>query len=221
MSGDSGQALLYDKFYSRDGMDNSSFGSEPSKELRKLILMKFGKGRALDLGCGDGRNTLYLALQGYNVTAVDSSSSAIDKLKGKIGKIKIGDRIKPICQDVRDYDFPDKKFNLAVAITLFDHLPEDDIERIFKNTVESMADRAVLLAKVHTIDDPGANGDTEHASELANMVQHYFRRSEFYNLASKYLQVLDYKEVSEVDNTHGKPHRHCFAILKGRKEDFE
>jgi SAM-dependent methyltransferase len=38
-------------------------------------------GRALDLACGAGRNALWLASHGWQVTAVDGSSAAIDILK--------------------------------------------------------------------------------------------------------------------------------------------
>jgi len=213
-----GSITDYDKFYLRNGEDNQSFGGDPSNELRKLILLKPGKGKAIDLGCGDGRNSLYLAREGYDVTALDSSAAAIDKLKTKLDRMRIGNRVKPIHEDIVRYNFSKDHYNLAVAITLFDHLEKDDIESIFRKTVESLTENGILLAKVHTIDDPGANGDHEHASELAYMIKHYFRRNELYDLASRYLHVLDYREISEEDRTHGKPHLHSFAIVKARKE---
>jgi tellurite methyltransferase len=40
-------------------------------------------GRALDLACGSGRNTLWLAARGWKVTAVDGSSTAIEILKAR------------------------------------------------------------------------------------------------------------------------------------------
>lgn len=40
-------------------------------------------GRALDLACGTGRNALWLASQGWQVTAVDASHVAIEILKAK------------------------------------------------------------------------------------------------------------------------------------------
>jgi len=41
-------------------------------------------GRALDLACGPGRNSLYLAGQGWHVTAVDGSPLAIDILRERL-----------------------------------------------------------------------------------------------------------------------------------------
>jgi SAM-dependent methyltransferase len=47
-------------------------------------------GRALDLGCGAGRNTLYLARQGWDATGIDMISRAIDKARSKA----VGDAAK-------------------------------------------------------------------------------------------------------------------------------
>ena len=40
-------------------------------------------GRAIDLGCGEGDNAIFLAQHGFQVTAVDFSPAAIDKAKAK------------------------------------------------------------------------------------------------------------------------------------------
>lgn len=37
--------------------------------------------KALDMGCSNGRNALYLSQRGFNVTAVDNNPSAIDMLQ--------------------------------------------------------------------------------------------------------------------------------------------
>jgi cyclopropane fatty-acyl-phospholipid synthase-like methyltransferase len=57
---------------------------EPPELLRELVeAHKLGPRRALDIGCGTGSYSLYLARKGFDVTGVDVSSSAIERAKEK------------------------------------------------------------------------------------------------------------------------------------------
>src|SRR5262245_2492719 len=59
------------------------YGLKPSEELEAFLNETHPPaGEALDLGCGEGRNSLLLARYGYHVHAVDSSSQGIQKLEG-------------------------------------------------------------------------------------------------------------------------------------------
>lgn len=53
--------------------------------LLELWLPELPRGRALDIACGTGRNTLYLAGKGYAVDAVDISSEALASAREKPG----------------------------------------------------------------------------------------------------------------------------------------
>ena len=50
-------------------------------------------GRALDLACGTGRNALWLAQHGWNVTAVDGSPTAIEILRHRAADLRIETQI--------------------------------------------------------------------------------------------------------------------------------
>ena len=50
---------------------------------------KLPPGRALDLACGTGRNAIYLAERGWQVTAVDGSRAAIDMLRRRAEERKL------------------------------------------------------------------------------------------------------------------------------------
>jgi SAM-dependent methyltransferase len=58
-------------------------------------------GRALDLACGMGRNSLWLAQRGWDVTAVDSSQVAIEAL----GSNTAGPRLSARLADLERHEF--------------------------------------------------------------------------------------------------------------------
>lgn len=67
------------------------FGREPS-EMARLTLQYWrqlrgeSSGRVLDLGCGEGRDSVYFARHGFAVTSVDSSDAGIEKLARLAGE---------------------------------------------------------------------------------------------------------------------------------------
>lgn len=58
-------------------------------------------GRALDLACGEGRNALWLAGRGWQVTAVDFSTAALDKARA-LGE-QSGAHVDWVAADVSDW----------------------------------------------------------------------------------------------------------------------
>jgi tellurite methyltransferase len=61
------------------------YGANATPEPALIEAIKNVKsGHALDLACGLGRNAIYLASQGWNVTAMDSSQVALDALPDTI-----------------------------------------------------------------------------------------------------------------------------------------
>ncbi|MQY30971.1 class I SAM-dependent methyltransferase [Nocardia aurantia] len=77
--------------------------------------------RALDLGCGEGRNTLWLATHGWLVTAVDFSQAGIDKgrtLAARLSRAARG-RIDWHCADVTEPGaLSDRRFDLILLTDL-------------------------------------------------------------------------------------------------------
>ena len=97
----------WEKKYSGDGYEPNR---KPSALLTEWLDGR-PPGRALDLACGTGRNALYLAEKGYDVTAVDISPRAI-QLAETMAREK-GLKISWLVADLDNYD-PPGQFDLII-----------------------------------------------------------------------------------------------------------
>lgn len=73
-------------------------------------------GHALDLACGGGRNAVFLAAQGWTVTAVDSSEVAIEQIRTGVGREHLA--IHAVLADLerRDFELREQSFDLICNI---------------------------------------------------------------------------------------------------------
>ncbi|MFE7230078.1 class I SAM-dependent methyltransferase [Streptomyces sp. NPDC002405] len=97
-TGTGGAAGWWDGFYADRSRPVPFFVDKPDENLvewleRGLI----GGRRALDLGCGPGRNALYLAERGFEVDAVDLSPQAIAWARERARET--GAEVRFLCQD--------------------------------------------------------------------------------------------------------------------------
>ena len=83
-------------------------------------------GRALDLGAGEGRHSVWLAALGWEVTAVDFSEAGIER--GRQGAQEVGVEVDWVVADVRTWEPPDGvTFDLVLVAYL--HLRDDVLAR--------------------------------------------------------------------------------------------
>jgi SAM-dependent methyltransferase len=96
---------------------NEKYLSKPmpdeASEILKKNLHLAKKGRALDIACGMGRNTHYLAEHGFDVDAVDLSDYALSKVKEM-------DAITKIEADLDSYEFEIEAYDLILKINYLD-----------------------------------------------------------------------------------------------------
>lgn len=107
----------------RHGCPVATHTPAPNPRLTEMVA-NLTAGDALDLGSGNGGDTLWLASQGWSVTAFDSSQSAIDRLVRLARVTGLGDRISATRRDLR-LGLPNKAFDLVNAHYLHASQPFD------------------------------------------------------------------------------------------------
>lgn len=119
------------------------YGTEPNAFLKEQI-DKLKPGKALFLGEGEGRNAVYAATVGWQVDAVDFSSSA--KVKAlKLSEEKMVNINYEVC-DLNEYQFKENYYDLVVMIFL--HLPIELREKVFYNSIRSLKENGRIIIEV-------------------------------------------------------------------------
>jgi len=107
-------------------------------------------GRALDLACGEGRNAVWLAERGWDVTGVDFSNVGLDKARGLADARGVS--VHWELADVTEYLPAPESFGLVIVMYL--HLPEAARRVAFRHAAAAVAAGGSLLVVGHDITNP-------------------------------------------------------------------
>ncbi|MFF4234265.1 MFS transporter [Actinomadura geliboluensis] len=104
-------------------------------------------GTALDLGCGEGADAIWLARRGWRVTAVDVSGVAVERAARHARDEGVADRVDFQRRDLAE-SFPEGEFDLVSAQFL--HSPTTmPRERVLRAAAAAVAPGGVLLVVGH------------------------------------------------------------------------
>jgi len=127
---------------------NRIFGDEPSELLTRFRQLFTRDMAALAVGDGEGRNSVWLAQQGLQVTAVEQSRSAVAKAKSFAEAN--GVHVDFQCMNLHDYAWPDAAFDLIISI--FVHLPVAERERNRQFLLKSLRPGGLVVIEGYHVD---------------------------------------------------------------------
>jgi 2-polyprenyl-3-methyl-5-hydroxy-6-metoxy-1,4-benzoquinol methylase len=124
------------------------FGHEANRLLVDVV-GGFDRGSALDLGCGQGRNALWLAEQGFTVTGLDLSPVAIEQARAQASELGLDVTFESV--DLLTWDPAGRTWDLVILAYI--HLPES-----MRRTVHAAAQRAIapggtIVVLAHHLDN--------------------------------------------------------------------
>ncbi|ATQ29411.1 MULTISPECIES: class I SAM-dependent methyltransferase [Rhodococcus] len=116
-------------------------------------------GRALDLGCGEGRHSLWLATRGWEVTGLDFSRVAVDKARAIAAQAprRVRERLTYECADVTGATF-EARYDLVLSAYL--HFPPPQRQALIDNAIAALKPDGILIFLGHDSLNPteGAGG---------------------------------------------------------------
>ena len=182
------------------------YGTEPNDFLKsnsKLI----PTGKVLCIGEGEGRNSVFLAKQGYKVTAIDYSLTGLKKTEKLTKENQV--EVELIHADITEYNLEQNTWQGIVSI--FCHIDKVSREKVHKNCVNALAENGVFLLEGYSHNQlKYATGGPKNLDLLMNLKD-----------ISKELTGLEFLQSQEIERQllEGTLHKGFGSVIQiiGRK----
>lgn len=186
---------------------DGDFPTKPS-EIVKEFYGQAPLGRALDIAAGKGRNSIFLAEQGFAVDALDISERALSGLIRHPG-------VTPVCVDFDVFDVARERYSLIVDVRFLNR-------RLFPQIMEGLVIGGVLIFETyleHTGYELKGPEDTPPADtgkkEPGSCREFMLRPNELLH-AFMPLRILHYREIRPGDSHDARPLASLVAVKTHR-----
>jgi tellurite methyltransferase len=192
----------------------------PSEVLETWI-DRIAKGRALDLGAGDGETSAWLAGRGFRVDAVEYDPDRVHWLRERTRDMSV--HLHPI--HIMQFRPAQEAYSLIVAAAVLHFFAPTDLRLLSDRIRRALAEGGILIAEAFTTDDPGyavlrgenvreIEPNTFEAPPVIGLI-HYFEPGELRDLFSG-LNPLEYVENRRSDPTSPEGYRSGALLVAQR-----
>jgi len=179
------------------------YGDEPSDAAVAAADMFAAAGAAtvLELGAGQGRDTLYLAHRGFHVDALDYAPEGLEEIEAGARAAGLADRVTVQMHDVRQrLPFADGGVDASYShMLLCMALTTPEIDRLVVELHRVVRPRGLVVYTVRTTDDAQYGAGIAHGDDMyehGGFVVHFFDRALIDRLADGFT-LVDVTEFSE------------------------
>lgn len=194
----------WNNLYSKD--DYFGTGQTILADFAKIIIEENNISTLLELGCGQGRDSLFFTNFVSNVTSVDISENAINFVK-KIKNERNLTNLDLFVHDIKEpLDFLDKSFDMVYSNLALQFFDINQLNEIFSNISKIMSNDSFFMFSTKKPGDKYFNfGEkiSENSFEYKDITRHFFEKSEITHLLEQNFQIISFEEDEHqnLDNT--------------------
>jgi ubiquinone/menaquinone biosynthesis C-methylase UbiE len=179
------------------------FGVDPSYPARRAneLFQREGKINILELGGGQGRDALFFADNGFQVSVLDYSSEGLRAIKEKVQKSGIPQPIITIQHDIRQpLPFEDESFDCCFSHMLYCMaLTTAELEFLSQEISRVLKPGGLNIYTARNVKDAHYRTGTNRGEdmwEVGGFVVHFFSRQKVEHLAKRY-DIINIEEFEE------------------------
>jgi SAM-dependent methyltransferase len=195
------------------------YGLEPSEPGRKAAELFTSEGitKVLELGGGQGRDTLFFARSGLRVDVLEYTEIGVEAIRRKAQALDLAGHIVARRHDVRNpLPFEDGSFDACYSHMLFCMaLTTSELERLFSEVWRVLRPGGLSIYTVRNIHDPHYGSGIhrgEDMHEVGGFIVHFFSKEKVEALA-KGFHLAGIEEFEE-----GELPRRLFRVVLRKEE---
>ena len=123
------------------------FAPKLDVELRRYLNLIPGK-NVLDLGIGQGRNSIPLSELEFNITGVDYSTRCLEICRNSCSKLNL------IQSDIRNFNIEPDRYDLIISRCVLHFLHKTDCYQIINNIKNNIRSNGLVYIHVFSLEDP-------------------------------------------------------------------
>ncbi len=158
-------------------------------------------GKALDLCCGAGTNPVYMAMKGFDVTALDVSDKAVEYAKEQALRTNIG--LNLLVADFLRLPFRSNEFDFVFDFGCFHHVERDDRKTFIKSVYRVLRPKGKYLLVCF--------------SHRNGKAWNHFTKEQILKLFGKYFKIEWIRHVSSIEGDNIT--RHFFETLMDKSSN--
>ena len=204
---------IWDKIYTHD---SAFFGEDPSDFAQKCYsyFKKCGVKRILELGCGQGRDTIFFASNGLDVHAIDASEVALDNINQKI-------REKNISLDLRHFKarqtlpYDDTYFDAVYSHMFYNmRFTDEELGFLFKESNRVLKNNGLLYFSVRSDKDVLYNKGKKIDNNIYEINGFQIR---FFTKRQIQLFLENYFEIKNIEESYEEPVNLYFVFCRKKQ----
>ena len=162
-----------------------------------------GHGNVLELGAGQGRDTLYLARRGLRVTALEYAPGAVETISAKVHAAGLADMVRVARHDIRQpLPLRDASIDASYSHMLFCMaLTTSELERLAAELRRVLRPGGLVVYTARTTADAHYGAGTPRGDDMyehGGFIVHFFDRALIERLASGF-ELIDVTDFTEGD----------------------
>lgn len=195
------------------------------EDLLRIYEPIIKNGKVLDLGIGEGRNSLKFALKECEITGVDISQTALERCHDLFSKTPCA--FKLFNEKIPSFKIEKETYTLIISSWALNFMKKSQAKKVIENALEGLVSGGIFYMGVFSTEDPQYKKLAKTCSEVERdtffiqerkAIKTFFTMEDLLDLFDKRYEIICKKQDLSLDIGHGQEHYHGAIELLIRKK---